>query len=150
MIFSVQQFDDLLLSSNVDEKIKRSPAPAPTPNRATYGFVFYLASYTAFAFYIIWTLFPVEDIENMIGFSIFPQRYWAVAIPVHLFVTLMAIAFVVYPAINLMMVPSLNDSRLITDKFADYVLQPIPGSEIPQITDIPPNEVTETLFLQEY
>ena len=49
-----------------------------------YGFVFYLLSSAALAAYLVWLLLPQEYLEATGLAEIFPQKYWAVAVPIYL------------------------------------------------------------------
>ena len=59
-------------------------SPAPTPIRAVYGFVSYLLSSAALAAYLVWLLVPQAYLEAAGLSEVFPQKYWAVAIPIYL------------------------------------------------------------------
>ena len=52
--------------------------------RAVYGFVSYLLSSAALAAYLVWLLLPQEYLEATGLAEVFPQKYWAVAIPIYL------------------------------------------------------------------
>ena len=52
--------------------------------RAVYGFVSYLLSSAALAAYLVWLLLPQEYLEATGLAEIFPQKYWAVAVPIYL------------------------------------------------------------------
>ncbi|XP_078481029.1 phosphatidylinositol N-acetylglucosaminyltransferase subunit P-like [Ciona intestinalis] len=56
-------------------------SPAPSPERALQGFVLYLASFLVLSLYLSWAILP-DHILNEIGFTYYPQRYWAITIPV--------------------------------------------------------------------
>ena len=49
-----------------------------------YGFVSYLLSSAALAAYLVWLLLPQEYLEATGLAEIFPQKYWAVAVPIYL------------------------------------------------------------------
>ncbi|RZF35114.1 hypothetical protein LSTR_LSTR009420 [Laodelphax striatellus] len=121
--------------------------PAPTPSRANYGFALYLGSWTAFGLYLIWSFVPESFLHNL-GLTYWPQKYWAVAIPVHLLITLGLFAFCIYPAINMTLVPPMDDMRILTDK---YSFEPTPVEKcrrggIPEVSDIPMSEVCRRLY----
>ena len=54
------------------------------PIRAVYGFVSYLLSSAALAAYLVWLLLPQEYLEATGLSEVFPQKYWAVAVPIYL------------------------------------------------------------------
>ena len=49
-----------------------------------------------------------------------PQKYWAVAIPIYLSVAFFLFVFIVYPSLGMLITPSLNDVRNITDEKTIY------------------------------
>ena len=54
------------------------------PIRAVYGFVSYLLSSAALTAYLVWLLVPQAYLEAAGLSEVFPQKYWAVAIPIYL------------------------------------------------------------------
>ncbi|XP_072159003.1 phosphatidylinositol N-acetylglucosaminyltransferase subunit P [Bemisia tabaci] len=119
--------------------------PTPTPSRANYGFALYLASYSAFGIFLVWAIVP-DSYLHALGLTYLPQKYWALALPIHLCNTLALFAFVFYPALNLMLVPDPNDMRVITDS---YALKPRGAPKqggIPSVSDIPISEVCKQLY----
>nr|CAD7193791.1 unnamed protein product [Timema douglasi] len=114
--------------------------PAPTPSRSVYGFVLYLSSYSALSVYLVWAFVP-DNILHSIGLTYWPQKYWAVAVPIHLCVALALFAFLIYPSINLIMTPPLHDMRTITDPHAININgKKVPPDGIPPVSDIPISE----------
>lgn len=89
--------------------------PAPTPNRAVYGFAMYLCFKISFILYLIWVIIP-ETYFQYIGIKCLPKRYWAVAIPICIVTTVLIFGFIIYPSINLCMTPKLNDTRTVFDE----------------------------------
>ncbi len=122
--------------------------PAPSPSRANYGFTLYLASYTAFGLYLVWTFLPDEVLVSM-GFIFLPQKYWAVAVPIHACVTLALVAFVFYPALNLTLVPKSNNMNILVDEYTNYEKVEVLPDGVPPVYDIPLTEVCEALFLHD-
>ncbi|KAG8249795.1 phosphatidylinositol N-acetylglucosaminyltransferase subunit P [Homalodisca vitripennis] len=122
--------------------------PAPTPSRANYGFALYLGSYTVFGIYVIWAFVP-DDLLHSVGLTYWPQKYWALAVPIHVLVTLALFAFCFYPAINLTLIPPMNDNRIIYDEFS---IKPenvkISTKGIPAVCDLPLDEVCKNLYLR--
>lgn len=122
--------------------------PTPCPSRANYGFALYLASYSAFGLYLIWTILP-DFILEYIGLTFLPQKYWSVAVPIHACVTLALVAFVFYPALNLTLVSDRNDLSILTDNYAKYEKVECHPDGVPSAYDLALNEVCETLFLHD-
>ncbi|PSN57193.1 Phosphatidylinositol N-acetylglucosaminyltransferase subunit P [Blattella germanica] len=121
--------------------------PAPTPTRAVYGFVQYLGCLTAFVLYFVWAVVP-DNILHSIGLTYWPQKYWAVAIPIHVGLGIALFGAIIYPAINLAMTPSLDDMRTITDQHAlSLEGKCIPDGGIPPVSDIPISEVCRQLYM---
>lgn len=121
--------------------------PAPTPSRANYGFALYLGSYTVFGIYLIWAFIP-DEILHSFGLTYFPQKYWAVAVPIHLLVMLALFAFCFYPALNLTIIPPINDMRNLNDEFSiDPKNVKNHKTEIPPVSDLSISEVCRTLYI---
>ena len=97
-------------------------SPCPTPKRAVQGFVVYLLTTAAFALYLVWLVVPEEVLRDSLGVTFFPQRYWAVAIPIYLSVAFMTFVFVVYPSLGLIRTPPLKggDLRYIIDSHSVF------------------------------
>lgn len=93
-------------------------SPSPTPERAVYGFVFYLASFVCFAVYVIWAYIP-DPWLHCIGLTYWPQKYWAVAVPVYICMTII-LAFVAYTGLILLKTAPITDVSTITDDKAVY------------------------------
>lgn len=90
-------------------------SPAPTPERAVYGFFLYLLLKTLFFLYLIWAFVP-ESWFEYINITYLPKQYWAVTIPVLALTLLATFAFVIYPSLSLLMTPNIDDVRTIIDK----------------------------------
>lgn len=88
--------------------------PAPTPSRAVYGFVMYLAFRLIFILFLIWVYVPTHWLKSL-GITYLPSSYWALAVPIFMLTTLTVFAFVIYPSLGLLMTPNDNDLRVIQD-----------------------------------
>jgi len=55
-------------------------SPWPTPSRAIYGFVLYVATYVLFGFYLLWALLP-DSWLHAIGLTYLPARHWVITFP---------------------------------------------------------------------
>ncbi|KAK7866634.1 hypothetical protein R5R35_011540 [Gryllus longicercus] len=122
--------------------------PAPTPSRSVYGFVLYLSSWTAFILYVIWAFVP-DNVLHLVGVSYLPQKYWAVALPIYVGVSVAVFVFI-YPALNLMLTPPFNDLRTICDSHAVDVSVKPKQTGIPPVSDIPISDVCKHLYLNNY
>jgi len=56
--------------------------PHCDPVLAVIGFFVYIASYCLAGLYLLWALAPTE-LLHYLGITYFPQRYWALVIPVY-------------------------------------------------------------------
>ena len=117
------------------------PSPVPTPSRAIYGFVLWLASYVLLCLYIVWAFVP-EEWLRLFGLTYWPQTYWAIALPAFITTTVLIFAFVLYPSINLLLTPALDDSRTVQDEYSRYRI----GSGIAPISDMPLIQMCHTLY----
>ena len=114
----------------------------PVPYRAIYGFALWLISYLFLGLYIVWA-FISEEYLHLFGLTYWPQKYWAVALPAYIFTGFLLFGFVIYPSINLLITPTMYDTKTIEIYPVDTAR--IPG--IAPISDIPLTEVCETLYL---
>lgn len=119
-------------------------SPAPTPERAVYGFVLYLLSYSALGLYLAWAILPDHILAQM-GLEFLPQKYWAVALPIYLSVVFVCFILVIYPSLGLLQTLAPSDVRNVQDGTSIY--NPIkcsPGA-VPQVMDIHPIDLAKAL-----
>lgn len=91
------------------------PTPGPTPNRAVYGFAWFLFSKTLFVLYIIWALIPDYIQRDVFGLTYLPDKYFAMILPVFVLTALTFFAFLIYPPWNLAMQDDINDLHTLRD-----------------------------------
>ncbi len=117
--------------------------PSPTPSRAVYGFVFYLLGVFTLFLYFFWALVPDQWLQTSGLSSIFPQKYWAVAVPIYLGVVFFVFIFVIYPSLGLLVTPETDDVRNVVDEDARYI---DPHTSSSEVGDISPTELLKTNY----
>ncbi|XP_043461136.1 phosphatidylinositol N-acetylglucosaminyltransferase subunit P [Leptopilina heterotoma] len=119
--------------------------PAPYAPRSVYGYALYISSNLLILLYLIWAFVPEEFLNDYLGLTYWPSKYWAVAIPVWAIFAILLFGFVIYPAINMLLTPDIDDIRTITDKYSVLECKTTTGG-IPPISDIPITQVCRTLY----
>lgn len=92
------------------------PTPAPTPNRAVYGFAWFLFFKTLFILYVCWALLPEYILHDVLGLTYLPDKYFALFLPILVLCALTIFAFLIYPPWNLSMQDNLNSLHTLRDK----------------------------------
>lgn len=92
------------------------PTPAPTPNRAVYGFAWFLFFKTLFILYVCWALLPEYIVHDVLGLTYLPDKYFALFLPILVLCALTIFAFLIYPPWNLSMQDNLNSVHTLRDK----------------------------------
>lgn len=93
------------------------PTPAPTPSRAVYGFAWFLVFKTLFILYVCWALLPEYILQDVLGLTYLPDKYFALFLPILVLCALTVFAFLIYPPWNLSMQDDVNDLHTLRDKF---------------------------------
>jgi phosphatidylinositol glycan class P protein len=92
------------------------PSPAPTPNRAIYGFVIYLLFTTIFIMFVLWAFTPTPVLLYL-GLTYLPDKYFALYIPILVLTATTLFAFFIYPSLSLTMTPDIDEERTIRDRY---------------------------------
>lgn len=109
----------------------------------------------SFVAYLFWAFIPDETLESL-GVHYYPDKYWALAVPVWLFALGLYVAWA-YEGVNLLSVRAEDDEDLIAevggsiparapnDEKARGGDADPPGS-VPSIHDVPLEEVSRVLY----
>jgi len=126
--------------------------PAPTPSRAVYGFTLFLLSKFCLVMYLLWVLLPDSTLHS-IGLDFFPQKYWAVAMPLYLCLTFFIMVVIVYPSLGRLHCTHPWDQYNpvgAKDMYTIYRkdLQEEPAGGVPPVHDMEPHEILQYLNSQ--
>lgn len=105
------------LSSHHRHKTMAEHTPAPTPNRAVYGFAWFLFFKTLFVLYVFWAFVPDHILIDTLGLTYLPEKYFALYIPIFVLCCLTIFAFLIYPPSNLAMQDDIDDTHTIRDQY---------------------------------
>ena len=106
-----------------------------------------------FVVYLAWAFIPDNTLESL-GVLYYPDKYWALAVPVWLFALGLYAAWA-YEGVNLLSVRAEDDEDLIVEVGGSIPLRAptearsgdadLPGS-VPSIHDVPLEEVSRVLY----
>ena len=124
--------------------VEKGHSPFPSTERAIYGFSVYLGAHIFLGTFLLWAYTPDEWLKH-IGFTYFPQKYWAVAIPSLLIVSLL-VFLVAYWGVNLTLTAPLDDLRAIRDTWSIPPPTEPSQTSVPALHDVPITEVNIAMF----
>ncbi|KPM09227.1 phosphatidylinositol N-acetylglucosaminyltransferase subunit P-like protein [Sarcoptes scabiei] len=107
-----------------------------------------LKSLLSLIFYYLWAFIPSE-ILIAAGITYFPSKYWAICIPIYSLSFIIIFAIFLYPAINMILTPSLDSVTTIYDRRYRKNDLKSWSKGIPAISDLPLDFVCRHLYLRE-
>jgi phosphatidylinositol glycan class P protein len=117
-------------------------------NTGIYGFVAWIGTHLCYAVFLLWAYLP-EHVLHDLGVTYYPSKYWAVAVPCHLLVSLAAV-YLLYWFYNMMRLPPLESFHNIVDEYSkdadDIPAWSQQGECIPPIYDLPIPSVNAVLY----
>lgn len=119
----------------------------PKPSEV-YGFVGSISTVVATVIFLVWAYVPDRCLHS-IGIFYYPSRYWAVAMPAYIMVTvLLALGF--YLGLNLMATPPPTSLNTIFDEYSREPSSFVPSVKeeqpIEPISDIGVNHINDLMF----
>ena len=137
-------------SSNSSLNSFGSPNPSPNTGRCIYGFVLFLVSIVMVLLYLFYAIIPSKLLKT-IGFTYFDRKYWSIALPTQILLSIFVFTVCLYPSLNYLFTKSLNHSSVLFDKnshsFSHSSSHSSSHSAIPPIQDLKPQEVSLKLYL---
>lgn len=114
-----------------------------------YGFVGWISSFVAYGLFVVWAFVPEEALHS-VGITYYPHKYWSLAVPSWLGVTVVFCSLS-YTAVNLIISEPLDSLNTIRDKWSKEKEGEEEGEEadpdsIAPIADIPITTVNRLLF----
>ncbi|CAG2119345.1 unnamed protein product, partial [Medioppia subpectinata] len=92
----------------------RWPNPSPNTGRCIYGFVLFLVAIVMLLLYFLYAM-TAREVQQSIGLTYFERKYWSIALPTNILVSLLVLTACLYPSINYLSTPSLNHCNTIFD-----------------------------------
>ena len=122
---------------------------------ATTGFVIWVLTSAGGLSYLLWSSVSVDTLRTRLGFTYYPDRYWAAGLPA-VFVALVYVYFVTYRAHAMRNTKPLCDTHVLTDSAArgaraelgslDDDVAARPGDSVPPISDINAATMSRVLY----
>jgi len=110
-------------SSALVSAFPANPAPSPPPfsrsymhaSAEVYGFCLWCSTFVAGALFLLWAFTP-DAVLQRLGFSYYPSKYWAVALPAWGALTLSVVPLI-YGLLNAANTLPLTEKNLLEDAF---------------------------------
>ncbi|KAL1530322.1 hypothetical protein AB1Y20_001231 [Prymnesium parvum] len=117
--------------------------------KALYGFVAWIATHVCFALFIAWAYTP-ESILADLGITWYPNKYWALALPSFLVVS-MTFAYAFHWTHSMMNLPPLESLSTLVDEFSNFPQDSDLGlrgldERIPTVIDLPITYINKLLY----
>ncbi|CAE5962799.1 unnamed protein product [Arabidopsis arenosa] len=115
-----------------------------------YGFVGTISIVVATVIFLIWAYVPDKFLESL-GIYYYPSKYWAMAMPMYLMVTLL-LALVFYIGLNFMSTSTTTSFNTLFDEYSredvDFLLLMKNGDDRPidPISDIDITRINDLMF----
>ena len=109
-----------------------------------YGFMSWMAAGVAFILWLFWAWIPDSLLESY-GVTYYPLKWWAVALPTYLVVSLFFGAFM-YSASFFLVAPSLDAPNLLRDNHSHSRPDENPKFDILSAHDLPLGLVNTLMF----
>jgi phosphatidylinositol glycan class P protein len=115
---------------------------------SVYAFVGWIGSILVYIVFLVWAFAP-ESLMHGIGITYYPSRYYAVALPAYIMVTMVVVG-VFYVGINMFHTFEPEDLRTVEDRYtrtapSQYLKFKNKGASLPDIGDLDPCYVSSLL-----
>ena len=109
-----------------------------------YGFMSWMSAGICFILWVFWAWVPDYLIDS-VGITYYPLKWWAVALPTYLVVSLFSGA-AMYAASFFIVAPALNSSMLIRDAHSEGIADESSKFDILNAHDLPLGLVNTLMF----
>ncbi|ORX56464.1 PIG-P-domain-containing protein [Piromyces finnis] len=105
-----------------------------------YGYAFYLVSFLGMGIWLFWA-FSSESFSKKIGFTYYPKKHWAIAIPNYIVISIL-FCVAIFLCYNFIHTPSFDSLNTVTDKHSNLMknvkyTRLEEDNDIPDLQDIP-------------
>ncbi|KAJ3681758.1 hypothetical protein LUZ60_014331 [Juncus effusus] len=131
---------------STDNAASRSEFAGPKPSEV-YGFVGSITTVISSVIYLVWAYTP-EPWLHSLGFTYYPSKYWALAVPSFLIVSVI-LAMVLYLGLNFLSTPPPTSLNTIYDEYSRDGILSLPdgmGKPIDPISDVGIDHINNLMF----